>query len=74
MKSFTKNHLCVHVRLRMDNTSAVACLARESDSSAWADITSFLSDCFNEGLEYRTLNTYIVPLGQVFCRQWTAFP
>ena len=23
-----------------------------------ADITSFLSDCFNEGLEYRTLNTY----------------
>ncbi len=36
------------------------CLARESDSfrPALADITSFLSDCFNEGLEYRTLNTY----------------
>ena len=36
------------------------CVTRESDSfrPALADITSFLSDCFNEGLEYRTLNTY----------------
>ncbi len=36
------------------------CFARESDSfrPALTDITSFLSDCFNEGLEYRTLNTY----------------
>ena len=35
-------------------------MSRESDSfrPALADITSFLSDCFNEGLEYRTLNTY----------------
>ena len=36
------------------------CVTWESDSfrPALTDITSFLSDCFNEGLEYRTLNTY----------------
>ena len=36
------------------------CLSRESDSfcPTLADITNFLSDCFNQGLEYRTLNTY----------------
>ncbi len=28
VKSFTKNRLCVHVRLRMDNTSAVAYVNR----------------------------------------------
>ena len=40
---------------------------------ALADITSFLSDCFNEGLEYKTLNTYR-SLCPAFCCQWTAFP
>ncbi len=43
------------------------CLARENDSfrPALADITSFLSDYFNEGLEYKTLNTYRSPLPSV---------
>ena len=43
------------------------CVTRESDSfrPALADITSFLSDCFNEGLEYRTLNTYCSALSGV---------
>ena len=43
------------------------CLARESDSfrPALADITSFLSDYFNEGLEYRTLNSYCSALSGV---------
>ena len=36
------------------------CLSWGSDSfcPTLADITSFLSDCFNQGLLYRTLNTY----------------
>ena len=43
------------------------CVTRESDSfrPALADITSFLSDCFSEGLEYRTLNTYRYALSGV---------
>ena len=40
--------------------NGIAGVSRESDSfcPTLADITSFLSDCFNQGLEYRILNTY----------------
>ena len=43
------------------------CVTRESDSfrPILADITSFLSDYFNEGLEYRTLKTYRSALSSV---------
>ena len=58
VKSFTKNRLCVHVRLRMDNTSAVAYVNRlggggslpssvqsGSGSVAMGAQSGFLSQC-----------------------------
>ena len=58
VKSFTKNRLCAHVVLRMDNTTAVAYVNQLGGTHSLVLSNLALAWAFDKGFEYQTINKY----------------